>query len=253
MSGANLRRARLMHTLSTMGVMAHELRTPLATVNLVGDALRGLAQPDLPVPKRMKLEELSQKLQNLVRSMNRQIDTQISNAQLLRLPKPTTVLSAFEVAQEVVAQYPFRTTKERACVDLVLGQDFAFLGSQAQFSRVLDNLIKNALHALAATDRPLLPGDLRIAVHLVDGHGRISVADKGTGVPLRKQQRIFEPFYSLQSTVGNGLGLTFCKNVVEASEGRLTLQSVPGQGATFTITLPVWDASTPFVPPSSSL
>ena len=90
-------------------------------------------------------------------------------------------------------------------------------------------------------------------MHLVDGHGRISVADKGTGVPLRKQQRIFEPFYSLQSTVGNGLGLTFCKNVVEASEGRLTLQSVPGQGATFTITLPVWDASTPFVPPSSSL
>lgn len=252
MSGANLRRARLMHTLSTMGVMAHELRTPLATVNLVGDALRGLAQPDLPVPKRMKLEELAQKLQTLVRSMNRQIDTQISNAQLLRLPKPTTVLSAFEVAQEVVAQYPFRSTKERSCVDLVLGQDFAFLGSQAQFARVLDNLIKNALHALAATDRPLLPGDLRIAVHVVGNNGQISVADKGTGVPLRKQQRIFEPFYSLQSTVGNGLGLTFCKNVVEASEGQLTLQSVDGQGATFTITLPVWDASMPFVPPSSS-
>lgn len=252
MSGANLRRVRLMHTLSTMGVMAHELRTPLATVNLVGDALRGLAQADVPTPKRMKLEELAQRLQNVVRNMNRQIDTQISNAQLLRLPRPTTVVSAFDLVQEVVAQYPFRTPKERACVDLVLGQDFAFLGSQAQFSRVLDNLIKNALHAMAATDRPLQAGDLRIAVHLDGGKGRISVADKGTGVPLKKQQRIFEPFYSLQSTVGNGLGLTFCKNVVEASDGTLTLHSPPGEGATFMITLPVWDASTPYVPPSSS-
>jgi two-component system, CAI-1 autoinducer sensor kinase/phosphatase CqsS len=252
MSGANLRRVRLINTLSTMGVMAHELRTPLATVNLVGDVLRGLAQHDVPEPKRKKLEELSLRLQNLVRSMNRQIDTQISNAQLLRLPRPTTHLNAVELVQDVIGQYPFRSPRERESVELALEQDFGFLGSRAQFSQVLVNLIKNALHALAASGEAPKPGDLRIAVTLQDDRGQIVVTDRGTGIPLQKQHRIFEPFFSLQSSVGNGLGLTFCKNVVEASDGVLRLQSHPGKGATFTIDLPLRDPQAPFVPPTSS-
>src|SRR5690606_8594927 len=85
LSSANLRRARLLNTLSTMGVMAHELRTPLATVNLLGDVMRNLVQHDVPESKRKRIEELSGRLQSLVRSMNQQIDTQISNAQLFRL------------------------------------------------------------------------------------------------------------------------------------------------------------------------
>lgn len=252
MSSANLRRVRLINTLSTMGVMAHELRTPLATVNLVGDVLRGLAQHDVPEPKRKKLEELSLRLQNLVRNMNRQIDTQISNAQLLRLPRPNTHLSAFELVQDVVGQYPFRSPRERECLDLALTRDFGFLGSHAQFSQVLVNLIKNALHSLAASGQTLKPGDLRIAVDAGDGRGRIVVSDNGTGIPATKQHRIFEPFFSLQSAVGNGLGLTFCKNVVEASDGRLLLSSTPGEGATFTIDLPLRDERVPFIRRASS-
>jgi signal transduction histidine kinase len=252
MSGANLRRVRLINTLSTMGVMAHELRTPLATVNLVGDVLRGLSQHDVPEPKRKKLEELAQRLQNLVRSMNRQIDTQISNAQLLRLPRPTAHLTAFELVQDVLGQYPFRSPRERECVQLALEEDFGFLGSRAQFSQVLVNLIKNAMHALAASGDAPKPGDLRVEVTVKDGLGRIVVTDKGTGIPLQKQHRIFEPFFSLQSSVGNGLGLTFCKNVVEASDGRLLLQSQPGHGASFTIVLPLRDERAPFIPPTST-
>jgi two-component system, CAI-1 autoinducer sensor kinase/phosphatase CqsS len=252
MSSANLRRVRLINTLSTMGVMAHELRTPLATVNLVGDVLRGLAQHDVPEPKRKKLEELSQRLQNLVRNMNRQIDTQISNAQLLRLPRPNSHLSAFELVQDVIGQYPFRSPRERECLDLTLTQDFGFLGSHAQFSQVLVNLIKNALHSLAASGQVLKPGDLRIMVDAEDRRGRIVVSDSGTGIPAQKQHRIFEPFFSLQSSVGNGLGLTFCKNVVEASDGRLLLASAPGLGATFTIELPLKGEHVPFVPRASS-
>eukprot|EP01034_Spumella_vulgaris_P013446 gene13446-17163_t len=58
-SSANLRRTRLINTLSTMGVMAHELRTPLATVNLMGDVLRNLSQHDLPESKQKKFDELA--------------------------------------------------------------------------------------------------------------------------------------------------------------------------------------------------
>jgi two-component system, CAI-1 autoinducer sensor kinase/phosphatase CqsS len=136
-------------------------------------------------------------------------------------------------------------------VALALEQDFSFLGSRAQFSQVLVNLIKNALHALAASAEAPRPGDLRISVTLRDDRGQIEITDKGTGIPLKKQHRIFEPFFSLQSTVGNGLGLTFCKNVVEASDGRLLLRSHPGQGASFTIDLPLRDQRAPPVPPTS--
>jgi len=238
-SSANLRRTRLINTLSTMGVMAHELRTPLATVNLMGDVLRNLAQNDLPEGKRKKLEELSTRLQNLVRSMNRQIDTQISNAQLLRLPRERSAIMAAELVHEAVASYPYRSSRERDCVQVHLQQDFCFVGSRPLFAQVLANLIKNALHSLASSGTAPQPGDLRIDVGPHHGKGRIAVSDNGVGIPHEKQARIFEPFYSTQSGAGSGLGLTFCKNVVETVNGQLSVHSEPTEGAVFMIDLPL--------------
>jgi hypothetical protein len=157
-SSANLRRARLLNTLSTMGVMAHELRTPLATVNLMGDVLRNLVQHDVPESKRKKLDELATRLQNLVRSMNRQIDTQISNAQLMRLPREQSAIMAAGLVQEVVSQYPYRSSRERDCVQVHIQSDFCFTASRPLFAQVLTNLIKNALHALAAASTAPSPG-----------------------------------------------------------------------------------------------
>ena len=56
-------------------------------------------------------------------------------------------------------------------------------------------------------------------VGLHHGKGRIAVSDDGIGITHEQLQRIFEPFFSTQSGAGNGLGLTFCKNVVEAANG----------------------------------
>jgi signal transduction histidine kinase len=243
-SSANLRRTRLINTLSTMGVMAHELRTPLATINLMGDVLRNLAQHDLPDAKRRKLEELSGRLQNLVRAMNRQIDTQISNAQLLRLPRERTSIQAARLVQEVVAAYPFRSTRERDCVQVQVLQDFRFTASQPLFAQVLSNLIKNALHSLASAGTAPLPGDLRLQVGLHEGRGRITVTDNGVGIPYNRLTRIFEPFYSTQPGAGSGLGLTFCKNVVETVNGQISVRSEPDEGASFMIDLPI-DAAEP--------
>jgi len=239
MSSANLRRARLINTLSTMGVMAHELRTPLATVNLMGDVIRNLAQHDLPESKRKRLEDLATRLQNLVRSMNRQIDTQISNAQLLRLPREQSRISAAALVKDVVEQYPYRSSRERECVLVHIQQDFHFEGSRPLFGQVMTNLLKNALHALAAASNAPQPGDLRLDVGIHHGKGRIAVSDDGVGISHDLQARIFEPFYSTQAGAGNGLGLTFCKNVVESAHGRLSVHSEPGLGAVFMIDLPL--------------
>ena len=243
-SSANLRRARLLNTLSTMGVMAHELRTPLATVNLMGDVLRNLVQHDVPESKRKKLDELATRLQNLVRSMNRQIDTQISNAQLMRLPREQSEILAAELVQEVVSQDPYRSSRERDCVQVHIQTDFCFTASRPLFAQVLTNLIKNALHALAAASTAPSPGDLRVDVGIHHGKGRIAVSDDGIGISHEQQQRIFEPFFSTQTGAGNGLGLTFCKNVVEAAQGRLSVHSQPGLGAVFMIDLPLTPQAT---------
>jgi signal transduction histidine kinase len=238
-SSANLRRTRLINTLSTMGVMAHELRTPLATVNLMGDVLRTLAKHDMPEAKRKKIDELSTRLQNLVRSMNRQIDTQISNAQLLRLPREQEPIMAAELVQEVINGYPYRSTRERDCVRVHIQQDFCFVGSRPLFAQVLTNLLKNALHALASASNAPNPGDLRLDVGLHHGKGRIAVSDDGVGIAHEQQHRIFEPFFSTQSGAGSGLGLTFCKNAVEAAQGTISVHSEPGLGAVFMIDLPL--------------
>ena len=87
--------------------------------------------------------------------MNHQIDTQIANAKLLQLPRYTEAGRRRHAwSSEVAAAYPYASSRQRDCVKVVIHDDFTFCGSPAQFSQVLDNLIKNALHSLTAADSP---------------------------------------------------------------------------------------------------
>ncbi|MCU0943148.1 MAG: HAMP domain-containing histidine kinase, partial [Hydrogenophaga sp.] len=154
-------------------------------------------------------------------------------------------IQATELVQEVLANYPYRSSRERDCVRVQVQQDFCFMGSRSLFAQVVTNLIKNALHALAAASTAPQPGDLRVDVGIHHGKGRIAVSDDGIGISHELQSRIFEPFYSTQAGAGNGLGLTFCKNVVEAAHGRISVHSEPGLGAVFMIDLPLITSGAP--------
>jgi two-component system, CAI-1 autoinducer sensor kinase/phosphatase CqsS len=237
-SSANLRREHLAHTLTTMGIMAHELRTPLATMALVGDAVRGAARDEHGSP-RATLEQLSTRLQMLVRNMNHQIDTQIANARLMRLPGLKEAVSAGDLVVEAVANYPFRSSRERESVKVEVHHDFVFDGSRALFAQVTDNLIKNSLRSLAAASTASRPGDLTISVDADGKRGRLLFADQGVGIDPELQPRIFEPFFSTSRGTGHGLGLAFCRQVIHSAHGTIRVQSEPGRGAVFTIELPV--------------
>jgi two-component system, CAI-1 autoinducer sensor kinase/phosphatase CqsS len=239
-SSANLRREQLAHTLTTMGIMAHELRTPLATMALIGDAIRGGAAESQGATAK-KLEQLSWRLHMLVRNMNHQIDMQIANARLMRLPGHKEAVSAGDLVREAVANYPFRSTRERGCVDVRVSRDFLFEGSHALFAQVIDNLMKNAMRSLAAASTAPQPGDLTIQVEAGGGRGRILFTDRGTGIDPELQPRIFEPFFSTNRGTGHGLGLAFCRRVVDSARGTIRVRSEPGHGATFTIELPLLD------------
>jgi two-component system CAI-1 autoinducer sensor kinase/phosphatase CqsS len=239
LSSANLRREHLQHTLTTMGIMAHELRTPLATMSLIGDAVRNESRQIKEPGGGQRLDQLVVRLHTLVRNMNQQIDTQIANARLLRLPTHRESVAAAALLRNVVKDYPYRNSRERECVVLVLRKDFSFESSYRLFAQVINNLLKNAFRALAATSSAAKPGDLRIEVGVLNGYGRIIVTDQGTGVPPELQARIFEPFFSTDRGTGHGLGLAFCQQVVESAGGTIRVKSEPGRGAIFIIELPV--------------
>ncbi|MBC7601871.1 MAG: HAMP domain-containing histidine kinase [Ramlibacter sp.] len=238
-SSANLRREHLANTLATMGIMAHELRTPLATMSLIGDAVRGAGANPPVHGQGQVLEQLATRLHMLVRNMNHQIDSQIANARLMRLPGYKGSVAAADLVREAVTNYPFRSTRERESVTLHVDQEFQFRGSQSLFKQVLDNLMKNALRSLAAASNASMPGDLTITLEAAAGRGRILIADKGMGIDPEMQRRIFEPFFSTYSGTGHGLGLAFCHQVIHNAHGTIRVKSEVGRGATFTIDLPV--------------
>jgi two-component system, CAI-1 autoinducer sensor kinase/phosphatase CqsS len=117
--------------------------------------------------------------------------------------------------------------------------DFRFRGSPMLFAQVIDNLIKNALRSVAQRGESPQPGDVLLEIDGSGDPGRIAVTDRGMGIAPMLQDRIFQPFFTSQGAPGHGLGLAFCRRVVHEARGRITVQSAPAQGATFTIELPV--------------
>jgi two-component system, CAI-1 autoinducer sensor kinase/phosphatase CqsS len=229
---------QLNYTLGAVGVMAHELRTPLATMSLIGDAVRGEASRT-EGPTSETLDKLAARLYTLVRNMNHQIDTQIANARLMRLPRHKQAVSAATAVLEAVAHHPYRSTRERESVAVRIRSDFMFRGSQAMFVQVVDNLIKNALRSVAAVQSASQPGDVTIEVRAAGRRGRIVVADRGVGMDPVLRGRIFEPFVSSDRGIGHGLGLAFCQRAVQTANGSIRVASNLTQGAAFIIELPI--------------
>lgn len=239
MSSANLRRERLRHSLVVMGIMAHELRTPLATASLIGQAILAEAGNNDEKTRIRGLTKLAKKLESLTRTINHHIDLQMMNARFMQLPPTKQLISATGLINKVVTQYPFGSKKEEDCVEVVAHEDFWFFGSERQFIQVINNLLKNALYSLKAAQSRFAVGELRIELGTKSGIGRITVFDSGMGIQPDHVARIFEPFFSTSHDTGHGLGLAYCKQVVQTSGGSIGVVSEPAVGATFTIELPI--------------
>lgn len=241
LSSANLRRERLRHSLNVIGIMAHELRTPLATMALIAQAVRNEAT-SIDALHAQRLGELARRMDALTRGINHHIDLQMANARYTHQPSSRDLISARQLVQKTVEDYPFDSRRERQCVQLVMHADFEFHGSARQFTQVLNNLIKNAMYSLKSAQSRYNKDDLRIEVGTRGQHGRIQISDHGTGINAHQLPLIFEPFFSTANNTGHGLGLAFCKQVIEAARGTITVHSDPSKGATFTLQLPCLQA-----------
>jgi signal transduction histidine kinase len=103
---------------------------------------------------------------------------------------------------------------------------------QNSFRRVLLNLLNNAVEAMPHGGVLTLRGQ-RLAAHV-----RLEISDTGGGIPVEQQPLLFSPFHSTKPE-GTGLGLYLVREIVSAHQGDITVTSAPGQGTTFTVTLPI--------------
>jgi two-component system NtrC family sensor kinase len=140
-------------------------------------------------------------------------------------------------AVEILA-YEFRVADIDVTLDLA--DDLPLVWAEGhQLQQVAVNLLTNAHHALR---QARAPRRLTLTTRWDDGAGRvrIAIADTGPGIPADVQTRIFEPFFTTKPEgEGTGLGLPLCRGVVENHGGAIRVESVPGEGATFVIELPL--------------
>jgi signal transduction histidine kinase len=113
--------------------------------------------------------------------------------------------------------------------------DAIVAGEEAALREVLTNLIFNAVDAMPNGGR------IVIEVSVEAGQALLRLRDNGVGMTEEVKQRCLEPFFSTKGELGTGLGLSMVYGIVERHRGRLDLESAPGQGTTFTISLPIAD------------
>ncbi len=107
-------------------------------------------------------------------------------------------------------------------------------GDQSQLQQVVLNLVNNAIDAIGRD------GTIVVRSAADKSEIRITVSDSGPGIPDSVQKKVFDPFFTTKGTgKGTGLGLWISYSIIEKMGGNLSLQSKEGQGATFTITLPI--------------
>jgi NtrC-family two-component system sensor histidine kinase KinB len=144
-----------------------------------------------------------------------------------------SVQSLFENVQEV-----FKGQAEMKQVKLIseLTGDLPKVRADAnKVTWVLTNLISNALRYVRQD------GQIQIEAKKIGSHVHLSVRDDGPGIPPEYQSRVFQKFVQVKGrqSGGTGLGLAICKEIVRAHGGAIWVESSPGQGSTFTFTLPV--------------
>lgn len=217
-------------------MIVHDLRTPLTAV-IVGVEM---------LEKHGELNGMQQSMmtiaagggRTLLGMINDLLDVEKMESGMTRLQY--SELSALNLISRAVEQVASLAEMEQTTLAMYVEPGLTtFAGDENKLSRTLVNLIANAIKF---TRR----GSVTVTAAAGENDTiRFAIRDTGDGIPSEAFDRIFEKFGQLDSRnkVGTGLGLAFCKLAVEAHGGRITLESTPGVGSTFSFTVPVQAAA----------
>lgn len=224
-----------------IGNITHELKTPIATVNVAIEALRNFDALQNPLRTREYLDISALELQRLSMLVDKVLKLSMFENREIELKKEQVGLH--QLAAEVISGMKLQMEKAGAIVQLTKqGDDFTIKADKLHITSVLYNLLDNALKYSS--------GNPAITVHLGrDSHFVIiSVADNGIGIPAAYKDKVFDKFFRVPSNnhhniKGYGLGLSYVQHIVMQHGGVISVDSTEGKGSTFTIKLPVFNVT----------
>ena len=231
-------REKLKAAASLASQVAHECRTPLSGIRFEADGCDRLLAKMPASIEREKLAASHRRVREHITSANSVIDMLLSNVAQHHRESPATELhSMSKIVSTALERYHFKP-QQRDLIHVDTSNDFEFRGSDLLMTHLLFNLMKNGFRAIAA--RGGEDNCLRIELKRGSTMNRLIVSDTGEGIPAEILNYVFIPFVSAQRPgVGTGLGLSFCRMIVEGCGGKISCRSKVNVGTTFTIELPV--------------
>ncbi len=229
---------------SFLGTVSHELRTPLASIiaysELLAEGLTGPLNPEQLQCVR-SITEMGRTLLDLITSI-----LDISQLEAGKLRLAFAPVDAAEVVVGAVSSVTPQSRRKGLSLDLRLPEfrQPRVLADKGRLQQVLVNLLANAVKFTSQGGVRIRLSEVGPQPELAEAVGyRIAVEDTGVGIPEDHFERIFQSFYQVDGSStrefgGVGLGLAIVKRFTEGHGGKVTVQSVPGEGSCFTVILP---------------
>jgi signal transduction histidine kinase len=222
-----------------VSAVSHELKTPLTAIRMFAETLQLGRSPE-PETQAEYLETIVNESERLTRLLNNVLDfSKIERGQKVYRREPTCLAEIVESSARAM-RYPIEQQRLTLEVSVDNGMPPVAVDRDAIEQAIL-NLLANAMK-YAGESR-----EIALRLRRANGFALIEVADRGVGIAPEEQERIFQQFYRVptrhnEGIPGTGLGLTLVRHIAEAHGGRVTVDSAPGAGSTFTIHLPLEQA-----------
>jgi GAF domain-containing protein/nitrogen-specific signal transduction histidine kinase len=228
-----------------VATVSHELRTPMTSIRGYVDVLLMGAAGAVNENQAHFLNIIKNNTERLNILVNDLLD--VSRIESGRVTLSPQALDLREIAEDVIGDVLRRSQEENKPMALSLDAPKRLphvYGDIERVRQILGNLVDNAYHYTPEN------GTITVRIHTPNGgkEVQVDVKDTGVGIPVEDQSRVFERFYRgehplVLSTPGTGLGLSIVKQIVEMHKGRIWMKSsgVPGDGSTFSFTLPVYE------------
>ena len=217
--------------------VSHELKTPATSLKLLAESLEQTLEED-PVQARLFAAQLRQETERLANLITDLLDlTRLESQEPTDYP---TLVDVRGVLMTVLAR--MRSVARRKDITLQWKRfgkaaSYTVYGDETQLNSMFTNLVDNAVKYTPPGGRVEVVGGSEGSEIVV------SITDTGIGIPEDKIPRIFERFYRVdkarsKATGGTGLGLSIVRHVAQNHGGRVTVESTPNEGSTFTVSLP---------------
>lgn len=215
-----------------MADAAHEMRTPLTTINGILEGLQYDAIPEESKPKSIAL--MRRETTRLIRLINENLDYEkIRNNQIMLIK---TNFDAKKVLQDIVVQLQNNAEKAKDELILKAPSNLPIYADRDRFTQIIVNLVQNAIQFTH-------DGKITISAKRLEHACQIQVSDNGIGMSKEQIKYIFERFFKADpsrarlGTGESGLGLSIVSSLIKQHGGKITVDSTPKVGSTFIVTI----------------